>query len=206
MKRMDLLVPCYDFLAGRAFGGQIKKATTEYFDLIGEHDKVLIIGGGTGWVLEKFPQANLQVTYVDISKGMIRKARSRKVSFRVEFITGSYTAIPDAKYDVIIIPFFLDMLSNDKAGDVMQHVIRFLKNDGIWLFSDFIPSNKFHHRVLIRMMYWFFSLFYDIEKFRLPNYDYWFNKSNLRLIKKKDSGNGLFTSRVYLMEEIKNEE
>lgn len=199
MKKMDLLPSFYDFIAGLVFGFQIKRATTEFFDLIGEKDKVLIIGGGTGWILEQLQQTNLKVTYVDISKGMIRKARNRKVSFRVEFITGSYTAIPDAKYDVIIIPFFLDMLSNDKAGNVVQHVARLLKNDGIWLFSDFTSSNKFHHRVLIRMMYWFFSLFYDIEKFKLPNYDCWFNKSNLRLIKKKDSGNGLFTSRVYLM-------
>lgn len=200
MKKMELLASFYDFLANLIFGSQIKRATAEFFNFINERDKVLIIGGGTGWILEQFQQSHLQVTYVDLSAEMINKARKRKFSFPVKFITGSYTSVPKDKYDIVITPFFLDMFSGNKLNDVIQHIMPHLRKKGIWLFSDFIPSNKIHHRVLVRIMYLFFSLFYDIEKYRLPDYDYWFNKRKLKLLKTEDSDNGLFTSRIYLME------
>lgn len=197
MRRMNLLVLLYDFLAGLAFGEKIKKATTQYFDLIGEHDKVLIIGGGTGWILEKLPHRNLQVTYVDLSEGMIRKSKSRNISSRIKFITGSYTSIPDEKYDVVITPFFLDMFSSSNINDVVQHIATSLRKDGLWLFADFRDSKKIYHRILIKVLYLFFSLFYNIKTFTLPDYNYWFDKNQLQLIKQKDSNNRLFTSRVY---------
>lgn len=199
MKRMDLLPSFYDFLADLIFRSQIKKATTEFFDCISEGDKVLIIGGGTGWILEQLKQRQLKVTYIDILEGMVRKARKRKFSFPVEFISGSYTYAPNEKFDVIITPFFLDMFSNGKIGHVVQHISTLLKKDGIWLFSDFIPSNKIHHRVLIKIMYLFFSLFYKIEEWRLPDYDKCFSKNGYKVLKRKDSYSGLITSRIYSM-------
>ncbi|MEZ4686196.1 MAG: hypothetical protein R3B47_09055 [Bacteroidia bacterium] len=50
------LAPVYDFLASLVFGNRIRQAQRWLLDFIPEGSSILILGGGTGWILEELAE------------------------------------------------------------------------------------------------------------------------------------------------------
>ncbi|MFT4205357.1 MAG: methyltransferase [Chitinophagaceae bacterium] len=85
----DRLAPFYDFISRAVYGQALVRAQRSVLHFLEDGQDVLVVGGGTGWILdeiEKLERKNIAVTYIEASSKMIALARKRKVSFPVDFI------------------------------------------------------------------------------------------------------------------------
>lgn len=163
----------YDTLSRIVYGQSLVKAQTEFLPLIPTNAKVLIAGGGTGWIIEevsKQHRSGLEITYVEISAKMIAKARARNYAGNiVNFIN---LPVEDANlkadYDVVITPFLLDSLSPGVFDTVFNTLSNLLKPDGIWLNTDFQLTGKWWQKLLLKSMYFFFRMIGCVENVDLP--------------------------------------
>jgi ubiquinone/menaquinone biosynthesis C-methylase UbiE len=174
----DRIAWAYDLLAFLIFGPSIKKSQVAFLGAIPPRASVLVIGGGSGWLLKElliYCQP-YQVVYVEASSKML--ARSRKAihslpaASRVEFRLGNEATITEqACFDVVITPFFLDLFSTQRLeNEILPRLFRSLRPQGLWLLTDFTPSPHWHHRFLLRTMYGFFENIAKIEARHLPSY------------------------------------
>ncbi len=191
------VAPFYDLLARLIFGKAIRKAQVEYLNRISSNDKVLILGGGTGWILDEIRKHGTpEIIYVDISEKMISRSKKRGYpENKVTFITGSHHEIPEGDYDVILTFFFLDMFNQSDVTRIVHEFREKLKSGGLWLVADFNEEiqrrgNKVK-KALLKFMYWFFRLTCNIEANRLAEFRQTFEKQNLKLQETK-----LFYSRM----------
>jgi ubiquinone/menaquinone biosynthesis C-methylase UbiE len=74
----DKLAPVYDWLAVFFVGKQIQQAQLKWLSYLSDRKKLLILGGGTGWMLPAVFQINpnLVIHYVDASAKMIAQAQA----------------------------------------------------------------------------------------------------------------------------------
>src|SRR4051812_32528818 len=114
MKRSyDAVAGVYDILAGIFIGKALRDAQIYLVQYISAGSKILIVGGGTGWILEEITRIHyrgLQIDYLDISANMISKARKRDIGQNeVRYILQSAASdFEGDNYDVILTPFFFD--------------------------------------------------------------------------------------------------
>jgi ubiquinone/menaquinone biosynthesis C-methylase UbiE len=171
MSGFDYVAPLYDSLARLVFGKSIVDAQTYFLNQIPPHARVLILGGGTGWLLERLLRAEPTcfVWYVEKSSKMIERSRKRKTDNRVYFIHGTEENIPaDLKFDVIITNFYLDLFLDSTLQHIMQHIHLYTLPTTRWLVSEFVNSGKWWHRWLLKVMYFFFRMVCNIEANQLP--------------------------------------
>jgi len=72
----------YDMLSRIVFQKSIIKAQVYLIQFISEGDKIIIVGGGTGWILEeisRLEKKNISVVYVEKSSAMIDLAKKTKL-------------------------------------------------------------------------------------------------------------------------------
>src|SRR5437764_9916137 len=83
MKRSyDAVAGVYDILAGIFIGKALREAQIYLVQYIPAGAKILIVGGGTGWILEEITRIHnkgMQIDYLDISVSMISKAKKRDI-------------------------------------------------------------------------------------------------------------------------------
>jgi ubiquinone/menaquinone biosynthesis C-methylase UbiE len=173
----DKIAWAYDFLAFIVFGCSQKRAQVHFMNSIPKGANILMMGGGSGWLLKKIIELNRaeHITYVDTSSKMLALARERVKgnSVKVEFILGDETSISSHRcYDVIITGFFLDLFTQSRVSQILGLIYNTLRVGGIWLQTDFAlekiqdnPAKIF----LIRLMYLFFYLICGIEARKLPD-------------------------------------
>lgn len=184
----DKVALVYDLLAKIAFGKKIKKAQHHYLSLIPDNSHVLIIGGGTGWILTDILslKKNIQhITYLEASVAMLDQTRQKLTIYKashtdlhfptITLIHGTEDDIPTGNdYDVIITNFFLDVFQETELQAVMQKLLISLKTNGIWLFSDFNiskkPMNGWWQGLWIKSMYWFFKITCNLNAIHLPDF------------------------------------
>ncbi len=169
----DPVAPFYDILARAVFGNAIHKAQKFLLPVIPPESKILIVGGGTGRILEEICKLHcngLSITYVEISAKMIARAKRRKkgrnnLSFINEAIQNFQL---QGLYDVIITPFLLDNFSAETLRKVFRQLDNHLNKGGHWLFADFhVRNNKASQRFLLKLMYLFFNSLCGLETLAL---------------------------------------
>lgn len=161
----DRVASFYDRLAVLVFGKEILRSQTRFLDQVKASDTVLILGGGTGQLLEYLPKCK-QVDFVEKSAKMIRRANSRKVNQSINFINEDFFEYePDMKFDVIICPFFLDCFNEEHLGKALHKVMDYLKTGGRLIVSDF--DQKGTRKILSRLMHLFFRVFASLQSNRL---------------------------------------
>lgn len=173
MNNFDLIASVYDSLAGLFFGRSIKSSQVSVLHLIPEGSTILILGGGTGWILDELDRhtSNSRIWYVDQSAKMIALASSRSGVRDISFIQGSINSIPQGqKFDVIITNFFLDLFPDLTLRDVLSVLSVSLKSGGLWLVTDFVNKQWWHNMYLF-IMYRFFRLTTGIEANKLPQWE-----------------------------------
>ena len=110
----NTIAKIYDTLAKIVFGRVIKKAQLHFLNEIPIEAKVLILGGGTGWILNSILKIRpaVEVWYIEASTKMISIAKKKVVGFNnIHFIHGTEQNIPvDQHYDVVITNFYFDLL------------------------------------------------------------------------------------------------
>jgi tRNA (cmo5U34)-methyltransferase len=171
----DKISVVYDSLARIIYGKSIQQSQVYFLDRIPPHASVLILGGGTGWILEKINevQPSVKIDYIEASSKMLRLARDKNQHHNnIQYIHGTeqdVTALP--LYDVIITNFFLDLFPDKKLSSVVRLILSKLKHDGCWIVTDFVNERKWWQRVLLSVMYVFFKITTGIEASTLPDWN-----------------------------------
>ncbi len=177
LNNYDRIAANYDRLSRLVFGKSIVRAQRSLLPAIAPRSRILIVGGGTGWILEEVSRlhtSSLVIDYVEISANMLDLARKRECKAnRVAFI---HTAIEDyaasAPYDVIMTPFLFDNFSRPRAQEVFDKLHIYLKPGGQWLFTDFHidkGANRLWQKTLLGSMYIFFRNISRVEADQLPD-------------------------------------
>ena len=165
------IAPFYDGLSRLIFGKKIKNAQVAALHFIPPNATVLIVGGGTGWILNEINNIHLtglKITYLDKSLKMIELTKQR--SFVLNDITYLHNSIETAdlqnqKYDVILTPFVLDCIAENSLPTVFRKLDACLKTDGLWLYIDFVstPNSKQWQKLTLKLIYLFFRLTCRLE-------------------------------------------
>ncbi|WP_177204607.1 class I SAM-dependent methyltransferase [Hymenobacter arizonensis] len=174
----DRVAWCYDFLAGAVFGPSLKKVQEAALaGLPAGAPRVLILGGGTGWVLAEVLRSRpgAMVLYLEASPNMLARARALlsrdfpAATAQVEFRHGTQEALgSDEIFDAVITFFVLDCIAADEIGPALAQLRAALRPGGTWLLADFRPAQSGWRWVLLRMMYTFFRLTTGLQAKELP--------------------------------------
>jgi tRNA (cmo5U34)-methyltransferase len=168
----DWLAPVYDQLVSLVFGKSMRKAQIHFLDHIQPNTKVLIVGGGTGWLLEEISKRNItcEIWYVELSDKMMELSKARMVNNNIHFIRGTEEDIPAGiQYDVVITNFYLDLFPNARLPEVILRLDHITHSSTHWIVTDF-EKQKWWHTVMLKIMYVFFRLTCNIEASRLPDW------------------------------------
>ncbi|WP_254411504.1 class I SAM-dependent methyltransferase [Dyadobacter diqingensis] len=174
----------YDFMSRLVYGNALVESQVSLLKYIPANSRILIVGGGTGWILEaiaKIHDAGLEITYVEVASSMIALSQKRetgqnKIIFIHKTIEDYQTNQP---FDVIITPFFFDLFTENKVKTLFHGLDEQLKTGGLWLYTDFIPDKyqtRLWQKMLLKAMYFFFGFLSKVEARQLTNMDQYFEK------------------------------
>jgi tRNA (cmo5U34)-methyltransferase len=195
----DFLVPFYDRLARLIIGNEIITSQLHFLKCFRGCTRILILGGGSGWLLDSLCKAcpELRIDYIDLSGGMINAARKRLGNTdHVQFIQGTENDIPDRLYDGVITNFYLDMFDEDKLTVVIEKIKSVLNNPTIWVITDFVNDQK-GHRIMLWWMYRFFRFVTRIDAAHLPDWQNQMSIAGGKLLESKVFKNGFITTNRY---------
>lgn len=191
----------YDRLSRLVFSKSLVNAQKHFLPHIPANSTVLIIGGGTGWILEevsKIHPSGLAITYVEISEKMVARSLKRYVGGnQVTFLNQAIqtTALPPQ--DVIITPFLFDNFTERSLAPLFTHISDILKPGGVWLNTDFQLTGKWWQEVLLKSMLLFFKILCGVESWRLPNVTAHFERERYKLAGQKTFYSDFVLTRLY---------
>ncbi|MDP4553552.1 class I SAM-dependent methyltransferase [Alkalihalobacillus macyae] len=134
--------PIYDRLFNT---GHFLNARKEVFSRTDFHNnqKILFVGVGTGADLERINHKELDITAIDYSYDMLKKARAKFIESPIQFLKmdAQDMSFSDSHFDVVIGSLVLSVVpDSDKC---LKEMLRVLKPIGeIIIFDKFIPKDK----------------------------------------------------------------
>ncbi|MBJ6116965.1 methyltransferase domain-containing protein [Pontibacter sp. BT310] len=200
----DRVASFYDPLAKLVFGSSLQNAQRCLLPFIPSGATILIIGGGSGWLLQQVLEHTSpeRIVYLEASEKMLQLAQQQiPAPTIVEFRHGTDSDLhPHERFDIIITPFLLDLFPDERLSRLMQRLYSVLNPGGLWLFADFWPVQQkplLWQKLLAKSMYLFFGLLSDVQGRKLPDYSRHFDE--LKLNEQQCAGfyNGFVQSRVY---------
>lgn len=205
LNNYDEIAGSYDLLSRTVFFKSQVKAQTEQLTFIAPGSNILIVGGGTGWILEaltKTHSAGLKIKYVEISEKMSKLAGKRDIGRNtVEVINLPIEDfIDDCHYDVIMTAFLFDNFKEARIQQVFSKLNHMLKPSGLWLFSDFEhpqKGNKKWQHLLLKTMYYFFGKIAHVEATELIAMQPWFEGKRYKPLAIKTYYQGFIKAIVY---------
>lgn len=192
----------YDRLSKAIYGKALIRAQVYLLKDIPTGSKILIAGGGTGWILEEIAKvrpSGLAITYIEIAENMMSLSRKRNAgSNRVEFINDAVENIGLSNdYDVVITPFLFDNFTEENLQKIFQHIHQCLKANGLWLNADFQLTGKWWQKVLLKSMILFFRLVCHIEATKLPDIKKCFAEYDYHIIQQSTFFGDFILSTIY---------
>lgn len=192
----------YDRLSGLIFGKALVSSQLYLLEHIPAEATILIVGGGTGWILEeiaKLHPSGQKITYVEISAKMTSRSRQRKKGKNdVIFINDSIENF-DAhnQFDIVITPFLLDNFTEQSLKKIFKKIHGQLLPEGLWLNIDFRLTGKWWQKVLLKSMLLFFRIICRIEATKLPSIEECFKKHRYKVICSKSFFGEFILSTAY---------
>ncbi len=201
-RNYDTIAWFYDRLARLVYGKTLVQAQQFLIKAIPANTNVLIVGGGTGWVLEeilKIHTAGLNITYVDASAEMIARAQKRNAGKNtVGFIAAPIeNAGIVGTYDVVLTPFLFDNFTDDSLRKIFSFIDAHVAADCMWLYCDFQNTEVLWQKTLLKVMYIFFRVSCGIEASCLPDAGAYFTRFGYQIKNQKGFMNGFILSAVY---------
>jgi ubiquinone/menaquinone biosynthesis C-methylase UbiE len=201
----NAIAPYYDVLSRLVFFRAQLNAQIRQLVFIPPDSQVLIVGGGTGWILEEIAKVHsggLSITYVEISEKMLELSRKRNV--KGNSVTFVQAAAEDFKtqirYDVVLTAFLFDNFNVEKIGHVFNELNHLLRPGGYWLFCDFYNekgTGKNWKWYLLKMMYLFFNRISHLEAKSLINTENYFSAQNYKTLRIDYHYNGFIKAITY---------
>lgn len=205
LNNYDKIARHYDFLSRMVFFKAQVNAQVCQLKYISAHHQILIVGGGTGWILEEIGKVHsdgLSIVYLEISSKMIELSRTRDCGTnQVVFVNqGIEDFRTSQEFDVICTPFLFDNFSQQRADFVLEKLDAMLKTSGLWLLADFNPDyrkGKWWKKLLLSSMYAFFKLLKIVEARALPDTKSYFDRSAYLKLNESDFYGDFIQSIVY---------
>ena len=188
----DPIARHYDWLSRLFFGRSEIDAQINMLKYVAAGSRVLIVGGGTGWILEELAAiypAGLRIVYVELSREMMALSRKRHygqndVAFIPlpveEYVTGE-------RFDVILTGFVFDNFTAERTVFVFRLLHGLLRDGGHWLFAEFCLQrglSKFWQALLLKTMYWSARLVCRVEASRLTDVEPLFAAAGYRQLER----------------------
>lgn len=179
----DSVAKIYDALSKFVFGKSMVDAQTFFLSEIPQRAKVLILGGGTGWLLEELIKRNAscEIWYIEASLKMLElsKKRLNNSKLRIHYIHGTESSISSGtSYDAVITNFFLDLFAEKTCQDVVKKIESLIHPGGKWIITEF-ENTRWWHGALLKIMYTFFRKISSIEASKLPAWKTIVSQQNL---------------------------
>jgi len=192
----------YDRLSRLVYGNALINAQLYLLRFIPADATVLIVGGGTGWILEeltKLHPSGLQITYVEVAADMMARSKERNTGQnKVIFTNDAVENVnPGLNFDVVVTPFLFDNFTTETTEKVFHHLHELLKPGGIWLNCDFQLTGKWWQAVLLKSMFLFFRLICGIEASKLPDVRSLFSANKYLVIGEEYSYGDFVAAKVY---------
>jgi ubiquinone/menaquinone biosynthesis C-methylase UbiE len=170
----DNTVWFYERLSKLVFGRSQIEAQEHFLNHIPPQANILIIGGGTGRILESITRlhsSGLQITYVDMSSKMMALSRRRNTGKNnVTYVTEGIQDISfTTTFDVVITAFLFDNFSEAALAKMFPLINAQVNPGGLWLNTDFQLTGPLWQKLLLKSMYAFFNAFKAVEVNQLPN-------------------------------------
>lgn len=195
----DRLAKHYDFLSRLVFFKSQIRAQTEQLSFIKDSKRLLIVGGGTGWILKDLSAFTLKhITFIETSEKMIALAKKVSTHHAVEFVQQDMERYDEnAKFDAVLTPFLFDNFNDFKAEAVFQQIAKMLTPSALWLYTDFKLEGKWWQTVLLKSMHWFFRVLKVVKTNSLPAMTHSFDAQGFELMHYKNYYGGFIEARVY---------
>lgn len=199
----DKIARYYDRLSRLVFFKSQVNAQLHQLRYLPEKGRILVVGGGTGWILEEIAKVvpeGLHLVYVEISAKMMALSKERPVARNtVDFVNlGIEDFYTDQPFDVICTPFLFDNFAEERAVMVFHHLDSMLRKGGLWFHTDFDlavnkgetngqkPNNgNWWKTVFLALMYRFFKLIANVEASTLINMKPYFEAADYRVLEQK---------------------
>jgi ubiquinone/menaquinone biosynthesis C-methylase UbiE len=192
----------YDRLSRLVYGNALINAQLYLLHYIKPDTRILIVGGGTGWILDELTgihPSGLKITYVEVAADMMALSKKRNTgSNEVVFINDAIENVnlsPD--FDVVITPFLFDNFTEQTLHIIFAHIHSLLKSGGLWLNADFQLTGKWWQQFLLISMFLFFKVICGIEASKLPEIESHFTSNNYKVISEKTFFNDFIVAKVY---------
>ena len=197
----DRIAFIYDFLAKLVFGKSIIDSQKFFLSNISDNSKVLILGGGSGWLLSEFlkQKPNCEVWYIEASEKMISLSKGKIENIRnVHFIHGTEQDIQlSIKYDVLITNFYLDLFTNHQLLNIITKIRSVMKAEAQWIVTDFVNNKRWWQSIMLKVMYWFFRITCSIESRQLPEWNRLVEKAGVKEVSSKVFYGGFIKTALY---------
>jgi len=213
MNNFNKVAPYYDNIAQLVFGKSIRLCQLEFIHLIPANAKILILGGGTGWLLQHIIRNvnHSDVTYIEKSKKAEKKTKSlltEKEKMKVIFVNLPFEEFRNEnQYDVVIANFFLDVFSHNQLMDILIKIKDQLKNNGQLLVSDFQINQSFISKLWQKSLSWLMHIFFKItsqlQSNKLQSFSEEIEKKGFVLKEEELFFGKMIFSRVYELEFLK---
>jgi tRNA (cmo5U34)-methyltransferase len=204
LNQFNKLAVIYDQLAGLIFGKSIEHAQIRFFDCLPHAGHVLILGGGTGWILKRLfaVRPELVVTYIEASDKMIELARKQAghQAAQVKFIHGALDDIHADNYSVVITNFFLDLFTESELKILIAKLRHAGAKDFKWFATDFVSPVTTTHKILLKVMYLFFKVTCNIHARELPEWQIVLQNNGFRQLRSEAFYQNFIHSTVYVNE------
>lgn len=192
----------YDRLSRLVYGRALINAQAALLPLIPRHAKVLIAGGGTGWIIEeiaKIHPENLTIVYVELSEKMMSLSKQRNPgNNKMIYINSPVEEAPlNNDFDVVITSFLFDNFLPETFNKVFYHLHSLLKPGALWINTDFQLSGKWWQPLLLKSMYLFFKTLGCMEAKRLADIDPYFKKEFYQILTQKSFFNHFISTTAY---------
>ena len=197
----DKIAPFYDDMVGLIYGKDIFDAEIHFLDEIPVWANVLIIGGGTGWILLELIKLkpHCKIWYIDSSAKMMELSKRKMGDNKsIVFITGTEDDIPANKqFDIIITNFYLDGFSNEVLPIIIEKIEKQLRPNGKWLVTEFVDTGWKKHTFLLWLMHVFFKFICKHPNTRLVDWEPAFKLKGFVGLKEKNFYDGFIKSVVF---------
>ncbi len=180
----DPLARVYRWMEYLSFGPMLERCRFCFLRQCSHASRALILGDGDGRFTTRLftENAAVEADAIDASGAMLAALRRRvqhchpDADRRLRTVQADLRCFTPSRtgYDLVVSHFLLDCLTEADVAALVERLLPHLSNDAIWLVSEFsLPEKGWRRaasRLLIRSLYFVFSILTHLQVRRIPNY------------------------------------